>query len=100
MSGPESKIVKQITRWLDTLKPECKYMKIHGSVFQERGTPDLLIILNGDAFFLEVKVPGKHATEIQLYRMAEWGAAGVTVATVRSLDEAQQVVRPLGGGTI
>jgi hypothetical protein len=46
-------------------------MKIHGGPYQMSGVPDLLCIRQGRAVFLEVKQPGKRATEIQQRRMAE-----------------------------
>lgn len=58
------------------------------------GSPDLLVFLSpwGHAIGLEVKVPGKYATEDQRRCAAMWRTRGVTVMTVRSVEDAQKAV--------
>lgn len=68
-------------------------MKIHGGPYQVAGIPDLLLIRNGMAVFLEVKQPGKKATAAQLRRMdeiEEMGGARCYVVT--SVAEALAVL--------
>lgn len=92
MGTKESNIVASICRWLDTLKPHCKYMKVHGGPHQERGTPDLLIIYRGCPFLMEVKKPGGRTTKLQRHRLTEWTVAGATCGVVRSKSEAQEMM--------
>jgi Holliday junction resolvase len=86
----ESNIVGNIRRYLKTVGG--KSIKMHGSQFSEAGTPDILWIHNGHAFWFEVKRPGEDPTKIQLHRIAEWTAAGASVAVVRSVAEARAIV--------
>ena len=88
----ENNLVASIFLWLKSLGPECKTVKLHGSIYQERGTPDLLVIYRGAPFLLEVKLPGKRPTEIQKHRLEQWRRAGATVAVVRSVSEARRIV--------
>jgi hypothetical protein len=55
------------------------------------GTPDILCIKYGLATWIEVKLPGKHSTPIQIARQAELRAAGCKVYEIHSLEEMQQV---------
>lgn len=68
-------------------------MKIHGGPFQTAGIPDLLIIKEGRAYFLEVKQPGKRPTKLQEQRMNEIRAKGKAVAEwVTSREQAEEVL--------
>jgi len=87
----EAVIVRRIMRWLHTI-PGCKAIKIHGSAYQEIGTPDIIGCINGRMFAIECKQPGKAPTPIQRKRLAEWQAAGAIVGVVHSLEEAKQVL--------
>lgn len=69
-------------------------MKIHGGPYQPAGIPDLLLVKNGQAFFLEVKQPGKHPTPIQVRRMQEIETqAGAKCYVVTGVDEANEFMR-------
>ena len=75
-------------------------MKIHGGPYQLAGVPDLLCLQHGRAVFLEVKQPGKKATEIQRRRMNEIETQGGAVChVVTSKEEASACLRtdPKGG---
>jgi hypothetical protein len=68
-------------------------MKIAGGAFQRAGVPDLLLIKNGRAVFLEVKQPGKKPTALQVQVMKEIREIGGAVtAVVTSRDEAERVL--------
>ena len=43
------------------------------------GIPDLMCLKNGKTIFIEVKQPGREATELQKYRHAELIKQGFTV---------------------
>lgn len=69
-------VVVPILEYLNSL-PNCKAINTHGSVFFERGTPDIMGCINGRTIMLEAKRDTKeHAREIQKRRLAEWRAAG------------------------
>jgi len=76
-------------------------MKIHGGPYQLAGVPDLLCLKDGRAMFLEVKQPGKKATEIQARRMNEIETqGGAACHVVTSKEEADACLRTdaTGGG--
>jgi hypothetical protein len=64
--------------------------KMHGNAFMLAGLPDVLVIKNGRAAWMEVKRPGEHPSKIQLHRMRELEAAGCPVAVVCSAADARQ----------
>lgn len=71
-------------------------MKIHGGPYQTPGIPDLLIIKEGRAYFLEVKQPGKRPTKLQEQRMHEIRTKGKAVAEwVTSREQAEEVLNGL-----
>jgi hypothetical protein len=61
------------------------------------GTPDILAIKPPtqtspiEVYWVEVKLPGKHSTDIQKMRQDELRAAGCKVYEIHSLDEMQQI---------
>ena len=72
------------------------HMKIHGGPYQTPGIPDLLIIKEGRAYFLEVKQPGKRPTKLQEQRMEDIRKRGKAVAEwVTSREQAEEVLNGL-----
>lgn len=63
--------------------------KQHGGAFTVAGLPDLLLIKNGRATWIEVKRPGESPTTIQKLRIRQLTAAGCAVAVVTSASEAR-----------
>lgn len=53
------------------------------------GVPDVLMVKEGRAIWLECKRPGEEPTKIQIHRMRELSAAGCPVAVVTSAAEAK-----------
>lgn len=88
----ESSIVKRITDWLDTLGPGCKWLKIHGSIYQERGTPDLLVVYHGTPYLWECKTERGKTTKLQAHKMKAWHLAGANTSVIRSLSDAQRAL--------
>lgn len=63
---------------------------------QTAGMPDLLMLKNGRAVFLEVKRPGGKATPLQLARIDEIRRVGGAVAeVVFSRQEAERILNGL-----
>ncbi len=48
--------------------------------------PDLLVIVDGRAIFLEVKQPGKKPTPLQVHRMRDLRKAGASTHVVTSWE--------------
>ena len=63
-------------------------MKVHGGPYQKAGVPDLLVIIDGRAYWLEVKMPGETPEPIQVAVMRELVDVGCRVAVVTSVDSA------------
>lgn len=63
-------------------------MKNHGSGYSVAGLPDVLVIKDGRAAWMEAKRPGEEPTRIQEHRMRELAKAGCPVAVVRSAGDA------------
>jgi len=69
--------------------------KFHGNAFTMSGVPDVLLIRNGRAVWLECKRPGEEPTKIQNHRMRELATAGCPVAVVTSAAEAKAFLETL-----
>jgi|TARA_Y100000310_G_C20696911_1_gene826355 hypothetical protein len=94
----ERVLIKQIKIALNAL-PNCKAIKLHGSAWQEAGTPDILCVREGKPYLLECKINYKNsrgATPLQQKRIREWCEAGATSTVVWSLHEAINIIRRPG----
>jgi hypothetical protein len=89
----ERDIVKDILRNLNSYEGVLAW-KIHGNPMQTRGLPDVLGLIRGYFFGLEVKVPGKEhtLTAIQAATLRHIAEAGGISAMVTSVEEARKVV--------
>jgi hypothetical protein len=72
--------------------PGGKAVKVHGSVYSEKGTPDIDAVVAGVAYKLEAKLPGEKPTSIQSKRLREWAAAGAVVGVIYSKAEALAII--------
>lgn len=90
---PESKLQRQIRRRLEAEWPKSWWTKFHGGPFTAAGVPDLVGVVEGRSFFLEVKRKGEHASRVQLRRHDQLRRAGAFVAVVRTRREAVEFVR-------
>lgn len=85
-------VVVPILKYLNSL-PKCKAINTHGSVFFERGTPDILGAINGRMIAIEAKRDTKEtARKIQEWRLREWKAAGAITGVVSSVDEVKELI--------
>ena len=87
----EAAIVYRIMEKLRRL-PQTKALKLHGSVFGERGTPDIHVTRQGRSYWLEVKQPGCKPTLLQVHRLKQWKDAGATAAVVHSWEEVRELL--------
>lgn len=67
MAKPESKIQSELIAHFEAQD----YMVIKLMATNRNGIPDLLLLKDGKAEFVEVKRPGKQPTDLQLKRMEE-----------------------------
>lgn len=89
---PETKLQRQIVEELKlNYGQNIWILKTHGSGYQKRGVPDLLICLYGRFIAIEVKMPGKEPTENQRAVMWEMQKAGVYTACVTTVSHAVNV---------
>lgn len=79
--------------------PRAWAVKIHGSAYQDAGTPDILGCYAGRMFALEVKTPHGRVTPIQARTLARWEATGAVAAVVRSELEAMRAIGAARKGT-
>ncbi len=88
----ETQLVKKI---LDMIKfrratgEKIEGKKLHGSPMQRAGDPDLLIVHNGIAYLLEVKIGKNKVTKLQAERIRQWIAAGAIAGVVRSVEDVE-----------
>lgn len=92
MSTEYDQVVVPTLRWLNSLKG-AKAINIHGSIFSERGTPDILCCYRGQCFWFEAKMKGRRASRLQEVRLEQWRLAGAITAVVYSLDDVQRIVK-------
>ena len=86
-------VVQPILHYLNSL-PNTKAINIHGGVFCERGTPDIIGCTNGRTILLECKrSPTEAAEKIQEWRMAEWRSAGAIVARVDDVSQVKELLK-------
>ena len=69
-----------------------KVIKIHGNAYAQAGTPDLIGVLAGVSFAIEVKRPGKTATKLQTHELEQWGLQGWAVGVATSVDDAIGII--------
>jgi Holliday junction resolvase len=70
-------------------------MKNHGNAYSLKGLPDVLVIKDGRAAWMEVKRPGHDATRVQEHRMRELAKVGCPVTVVRSVGDAREFLEAI-----
>lgn len=83
-------------QYLNSL-PRSKAINVHGGVYTERGTPDVIGCVDGRTVAFECKRDaGEAPTRIQQWRLAEWLASGAVVGSVSSVDDVELILRLCG----
>lgn len=91
-----SAVVTPILKYINSL-PNGKAINIHGSVFSERGTPDVLGSIGGRAVAFECKRDATESLEdIQSWRLCEWIRAGAVVGGVSDLWHVKYILQLMG----
>lgn len=102
MANPETTLVGRIRRAILAEYPRAFVVKLAGGMFQASGLPDLLAIVDGRAYGLEVKCQRSgesaqraldRATPLQLAVLEKMRRAGAGVGVVLSPEEALEVIR-------
>lgn len=89
-------VTAPVLRYLNSI-PGCKAINIHGSVFSERGTPDIVGCINGRMIAFEAKRDAKESLEdIQEWRLCEWIRAGAVVGGISDVWHVQYILQLMG----
>lgn len=102
---PESLVVAAIVKAILAQYPDAYVIKIHGSLYQASGFPDLMVFVEGRAYGLEVKRQRvgesferarNRSTPLQKLTIAKLRRAGIVADTVLSPAEALAVIQSNG----
>lgn len=89
-------VVQPVLSYLNSL-PKSKAINIHGSVFSERGTPDVIGCVRGRMVAFECKRDAtEDLEEIQKWRLSEWIAAGAVVGGVSDVSHVELILQLMG----
>ena len=92
MSGAEKKVENNIKKYLDSLN--AYYLKVHGSMYQPAGTPDILACVNGKFVAIEVKRPnGGVLSELQKSKLKKIENSGGVSIVARSVEDVSEVLK-------
>ncbi|MFZ5831267.1 MAG: hypothetical protein ACOY3P_14340 [Planctomycetota bacterium] len=93
----ERHVTAQCTRFLESLKRggrEIWWVKLHGGSMQRAGLPDLLVLLDGKLFAIELKRPGGAPTRLQIATLTAMARAGATAAVVDNVETFKALLVP------
>lgn len=109
MRNGEAKLQHEVVTWLREAMPDAiTYAVLNDGLFSKSeaakrnwmglapGLPDVGIAWKGQAFFIELKLPGRTLSDDQQAMMARLRATGVRCGTARSLAEAQALIAAWG----
>jgi len=89
MPKPETRLVGKM---MDRLEAEGGWwMKVHGSIFQIAGVPDIVGCWKGRFIAIEAKMPGNIPSQIQAEVMKRLLIAGARVGVAYSVTEAVDI---------
>lgn len=99
--GPETRLVKAITRAILSRWPDAYVIKVHGNPYQQAGTPDLLVVIAGRLTGIEVKYPRpgesreareRRVSARQRAEIARLRRAGAVAGMADSVEEALALI--------
>jgi len=94
MATPEKTIVQKVMA--EAKRLGWWRLNVHGGPYQMAGLPDILVIKDGRAAWMEVKVPGKDPTRRQEHRIRELiNEAGCPATVVRSVGDAKEFLESI-----
>lgn len=95
-SQPETLLVKKIKKKILQHYPNAWILKVAGGAYQTVGVPDLIVVINGQAFGFEVKKQRhnetreqaiKRTTILQWHQINEMRKAGAVAEVILHEDE-------------
>ena len=96
MNAPlEKHVTADIMAFLKELgQYRCWYMKVHGGPYGRSGIPDIIGVLDGRLFAIEVKRPGRKgtATPLQMLELHKIRLAGGVAEIATSVEEAKEIL--------
>ena len=91
-----TRVVKPILDYLNSL-PNGKAINIHGGIYTERGTPDVIGCVGSIFVAFECKrTEHEDLEQIQKWRLSEWIVAGAVVGGVSDLWQVQMILCLMG----
>lgn len=87
-------VTRPILQILNKL-PGCKAINIHGNVYTERGTPDIIGCYKGRMFLIETKNSEGRLRPDQEIRIQQWKDAGAVVRVMKSKQELDNMISTL-----
>lgn len=90
----ETGLSQKVLKYLNSL-PQCKAIKIHGSRYQEVGTPDIICCYHGHMILIELKVGKEEPSDIQLTRIEQWQCSEASAYVCWSLDHVKYLIQKL-----
>lgn len=91
----EKTLKAQIIRMIKKEFPKAWVWKVSDKFYS--GIPDLLVLINGYALFLEIKFGDNNLTKLQEYTIKQIRKAGIAAYEVRSVEEARSKILLEGG---
>lgn len=89
----EKHIENQIKRYLDRLG--VWYMKVHGSMYQRAGVPDIIACVDGVFVGIEVKRPGGIVSPLQQLNIDKINRSGGYAFVAYSVEDVQRKIAEL-----
>ncbi|MGO2084168.1 VRR-NUC domain-containing protein [Vagococcus sp.] len=88
----EKNIENKIKKYLDSIG--AYYLKVHGSMYQPAGTPDILACVNGRFIGIEVKrEKGGVVSELQKSKIRQIKNTGGIAFVARSVEEVSTMLK-------
>lgn len=89
----EKHIENQIKRYLDRLG--VWYMKVHGSMYQRAGVPDIIACVDGRFVGIEVKRPGGVVSPLQQLNIDDINRSGGYAFVAYNVEDVQRKISEL-----
>lgn len=89
----EKTIENQIKRYLDRLS--VWYMKVHGSMYQKAGVPDIIACVDGVFVGIEIKRPGGKVSALQQFQIDEINRNGGYAFVAYSVEDVRREIEKL-----
>lgn len=87
----EASMYPRIEAYLKTLE-NCSYRKRHGCIYSSRNDSDFMVLWKSVHYEIEVKIPGKKATDGQWARLVKCVNSGGIGAVVQSVEQFKAVI--------